>query len=197
MMPVSLSVPSSEPANQRASLLTALVYPQNQYPAATFAALVAACRGRGLSLAGVLQHIIDATPERRCDVVLEDLATGRRTPIFEDRGAGAAGCRLDEGALADVAVRIEKSLEASPDVLVLNKFGKAECEGEGLLDLIAAAIERNIVVVIGVPQGNLPAWRSFAGDLATELGADLAEVERWAQGIRRSTAPTSTNVLSC
>lgn len=184
-MPVSLSLPHSGPA----PLLTALVYPQNKYPASMFEALVAACRGRGLSLAGVLQHVVDAAPERRCDVVLEDLATGRRTPIFEDRGGGAAGCRLDEAALADVAVNIAKSLETSPDVLVLNKFGKAECEGEGLLDLIASAIDQNIVVVIGVAEGNLPAWRSFAGGLATELGADIGEVERWAQGVCLAAAP--------
>jgi len=181
-MPVSPS--HSDQASRPAPLLTALVYPQNKYPALVFEALVAACRGRGLSLGGVLQHVVDAAPERRCDVVLENLATGRRTPIFEDRGSGAAGCRLDEAALADVAIDIANSLEASPDVLILNKFGKAECEGEGLLDLIAAAIERNIVVVIGVPQGNLPAWRRFAGGLATELGADIGEVERWAQGVR-------------
>ena len=187
-MPVSLSLPHSSPA----PLLTAFVYPQNKYPASMFEALVAACRGRGLSLAGVLQHVVDAAPERRCDVVLEDLATGRRTPIFEDRGGGAAGCRLDEAALADVAVNIAKSLETSPDVLVLNKFGKAECEGEGLLDLIASAIDQNIAVVIGVPEGNLPAWRSFAGGLATELGADIGEVERWAQGVCLAAVPSAT-----
>ncbi|MCG2638705.1 DUF2478 domain-containing protein [Bradyrhizobium sp. GCM10023182] len=199
-MPASLSVPKfdipkfdspksdspkSDPVPRPASPLTAFVYPQNSYPASVFEALVAACRGRGLMLAGVLQHVVDATPERRCDVVLEDLATGRRTPIFEDRGAGAAGCRLDEGALAEVAVNIAKSLETLPDVLVLNKFGKAECDGGGLLELIASAIERNIVVVIGVPQGNLQAWRSFAGGLGTELRADTGEVERWAQSVAR------------
>jgi hypothetical protein len=159
--------------------LTALVYPQNKYPAAAFEALVDACRRHRLSLAGVLQHVVDAAPERRCDVELEDLATGQRTAIFEDRGPSAAGCRLDEGALAEAAVRIENSLATAPDILVLNKFGKAECEGGGLLDLIGRAIERDIRVVIGVPQGNLQAWRGFASGLATELSADVGEIERW------------------
>jgi len=170
-----------ETVSPRRALLTALVYPQNKYPAPAFEALVACCRSRGLSLAGVLQHLVDAAPERRCDVLLEDLTTGHRTAIFEDRGAGAAGCRLDEAALAEAAVRIEDSLKSSPDLLVLNKFGKAECEGGGLLDLIAGAIERRVAVVIGVPQGNLAAWRSFAGDLAVELSAAVVEIESWVE----------------
>ena len=180
-MSATLSVPTPEAVSPRAPLLTALVYPQNKYPAPAFEALVACCRSRGLSLAGVLQHLVDAAPERRCDVLLEDLATGHRTAIFEDRGAGAEGCRLDEAALTEAAVRIEDSLERSPDLLVLNKFGKAECEGGGLLDLIASAMERRIAVVIGVPQGNLAAWRSFAGELAVELSADIGEIEGWVE----------------
>jgi hypothetical protein len=35
--------------------------------------------------------------------------------------------------------------------------------------------------VIGVSQGNLPAWRRFAGDLAAELSADIGEIERWVE----------------
>ncbi|MBR0952539.1 DUF2478 domain-containing protein [Bradyrhizobium canariense] len=184
-MSATLSAAKSEASPPSLPLLTALVYPQDKYPAQAFEALVASCRSCGLSLAGVLQHVVDAAPERRCDVLLEDLITGRRTTIFEDRGAGAGGCRLDEAALADVAARIAGNLESSPDVLVLNKFGKAECDGGGLIELIANAMDRNIAVVIGVPQSNLPAWRSFAGDLAAELSADSREIEKWSEDLRQ------------
>ena len=131
---------------ETASPLTALVYPDAGYPVAAFEALVARCRRHGLSLAGVLQHVSDATPDRRCDVILEDLSTGLRSAIFENRGAGASSCRLDESALTGVAVRIASALESAPDVLVLNKFGKAECEGRGLRHLIAVALDREIPV---------------------------------------------------
>jgi hypothetical protein len=66
-------------------------------------------------LAGVLQHVVDVAPERRCDVLLANLTTGRRTPIFEDRGAGAGGVRLDEAALADVAIRTERTITGGRD----------------------------------------------------------------------------------
>src|SRR5215468_2859020 len=119
-MSALLSVPAPEPA----PLLAAIVYADNAYPEAAFAALVQRCRGRELSLAGVLQRRVSEAPDRRCDVLLEDLSTGHRTSIFEDRGAGAAGCRLDEVALGEAAARIEGSMEDRPDLLVLNKFGK-------------------------------------------------------------------------
>lgn len=137
-----------------------------------------------MSLAGVLQHQAFEGDDRRCDVVLEDLATCHRTALFEDRGAGARGCRLDEAALAEATARVEGSLEQAPQLLVLNKFGKVECEGGGLRDLIASAIDRGVPVIVGVPQRNLEAWRDFAGEFAIELAADEAEVQQWVEGLR-------------
>ena len=87
--------------------------------------------------------------------ILEDLATGHRTALFENRGRGARGCRLDEAALAEATARVEGSFEHAPHLLVLNKFGKVECDGGGLRDLIANAIDSEIPVVIGVPRRNL------------------------------------------
>lgn len=178
------SVPVPERSSSLASRLAAIVYADNAYPDAAFAALVKKGRGLGLSLAGVLQHRVSEAPDRRCDVLLEDLGTGHRTSIFEDRGAGAAGCRLDEAALSAAAARIEGNMDDNPDLLVLNKFGKAECSGGGLLDLIASAMDRRITVVIGVPKSNLQAWRDFAGEFSVELSEDIGEIEKWAESLR-------------
>jgi Protein of unknown function (DUF2478) len=180
-MSATLTGQKPETSPSRVPVLAALVYPHDKYPAPAFEALVASCRKRGLSLAGVLQHLVDAAPNRRCDVVLEDLATGHRTPIFEDRGANAAGCRLDEAALAEVAARIEGGLDAAPDLLVLNKFGKAESGGGGLRDLIASAMDREISVIVGVPRSNLETWRSFAGDFGIELSGHDGEIEQFVE----------------
>ena len=71
-----------------------------------------------------------------------------------------------------------------PQLLVLNKFGKVECDGGGLRDLIASAIDRGIPVIIGVPRRNLDAWRNFAGEFAVELSDRAGEFERWLEGLR-------------
>lgn len=163
--------------------VAALVYRTENYPLAAFHALVERARGRGLQVAGVLQHLASEEADHRCDVVLEDLASGHRTPLFEQRGRAARGCRLDEAALAEATARIEGSLEANPDLLVLSKFGKVECDGGGLRDLIAAAIDRGIPVIIGVPDRNLEAWRQYAGEFAVELSDDIGELARWVDSI--------------
>jgi hypothetical protein len=168
----------------RDQTVAAVVYANEAYPDATFKALVDRCRKAGLLLAGVLQHPAPEGADRRCDVLLEDLASGRRTALFEDRGAGARGCRLDESALAEATATVEGSLEFRPNLLVLSKFGKVECDGGGLRDLIASAIDRGIPVVIGVPQRNLDAWRIFAGEFAVELDDNVRQVEQWLDGLQ-------------
>ncbi len=173
------SVPPHSTAVRPQQALVAIVYANEAYPQATFAQFVDDCRRRGLPMAGVLQHAACSETAGPCDVVLEDLTTGQRTNLFEDRGPGAKGCRLDVAALAEVNGQIARSLNADPALLILNKFGKVEAEGGGLLDLVATAVDCGIPVVIGVPIRNLDAWRNFAGDMSVELTADPAEIQDW------------------
>jgi len=106
-MSVTPSAQSHELSSEHVQSVAAIVYANESYPDAIFKALVSRCRALGLSLAGVLQHQAFERADRRCDVLLEDLTSGHRTALFEDRGAGARGCRLDESALAEVTARVE------------------------------------------------------------------------------------------
>jgi nucleoside-triphosphatase THEP1 len=168
--------------------LASIVYPNEAYPQAMFQRIVDHCRSRAIRLAGVLQHPACDDPAHRCDVILEDLISGARTELFERRGKGATGCRLDVAALTDVTARIEHALQNDPDLLVLNKFGKVEAEGDGLVDPIAAAIDRGVPVIIGVPARNLAAWRAFAGDLAVEFAPNFCAIAEWLEFVCRRRA---------
>ena len=178
-MSVTHSALAHELSPGHARPVAAIVYANEIYPDALFKTLVQRSRALGLTLAGVLQHQAFAGGDRRCDVILEDLATGHRTALFENRGAGARGCRLDEAALAEATARVEGSFEQVPHLLVLNKFGKVECDGGGLRDLIASAIDRGIPVIIGVPERNLGPWRDFAGEFAVEFPDDADLIGKW------------------
>lgn len=178
-----MSVSPSDPAGERSSgqirSVAAIVYADDAYPDAFFRALVSRCRAAGLAVAGVLQHQVFEGADQRSNVLLEDLSSGHRMVLLENRGASASGCRLDQSALAEATARVEGSLEQVPDILVLNKFGKAECDGGGLRDLIGGAVGRGIPVVIGVPRQSLDHWRDFAGGFAIELPDDVDKVEQW------------------
>lgn len=170
---------ATKPARESAPDIGAIVYENDAYPDALFKWIVSQCRARSLALAGVLQYPAFAGADPSCDVVLEDIVSGHRTPLFDDRGPGARGCRLDIAALLEAVMEIERSFEINPSLLVLNKFGKVEAEGGGMCGVIAKALERGIPVVIGVPARNLEAWRGFADEFSTELPADTDQIERW------------------
>jgi hypothetical protein len=182
------SVAAFEIAPQAVRTIAALVYSDEAFPAATFRRIVAWCRSRNVSIAGVLQHPVAPNVEHGCDVVLEDLTTGRRMALFENRGVHARGCRLDESALAEVTALVRGSLEQRPSLLILNKYGKAECEGRGLRDLIALSVELGIPTIIGVPRRNLAEWIDFAGDFAVQLEDGTAQLGRWVEMLNLSSA---------
>lgn len=173
------SAPAPDLTRQLESSLAAIVYPNDEYPDALFKWIVSECGLRHLTLSGVLQHPAFEGADRRCDVLLEDLASGHRTLLFENRGAGARGCRLDVAALVEASMKVESSLQNDPDLLVLNKFGKVECDGGGMCGLMAKALERGIPAIIGVPARNLSAWRDFAGEFSIEFSEDIDQIAKW------------------
>jgi nucleoside-triphosphatase THEP1 len=100
-------------------------------------------------------------------MVLEDLFSGQKVKISEERGALARGCRIDLDGLARTCALVLSSLTHC-DLVLLNKFGKTESEGGGFRCIVSDALALETPVIIGVPRRNLAAWRDYAGDLANE-----------------------------
>lgn len=151
------------------SPLVALVYEDGPAFDSFICALVRSWKAKRLRLAGVVQLNEKREGRRRCDMILEDLSSGRRIPISEDRGAMARGCHLDHDALARITLDVHQSLSSGVDALVINKFGREEAEGRGFVEAIAAAMEHGIPAVIGVPIRNLTAFRLFGEGAAEEV----------------------------
>lgn len=112
-------------------------------------------------------------------VDLEDIATGRRWQIMQALGAHARGCRLDFNALSDAAVFTEGRIQTRPDIIILNRFGKAEAEGCGLRSVFEAAFLAGVPVLTTVKETYLDFWRDFAGDLSQPLPARVDAIVAW------------------
>lgn len=163
----------------QSSNILAVVYTDGLAADKFLAGLGYALRAAGLSVAGLVQLNTFERDPGKCDMAVEELFSGTMLQLSEDRGKESSGCRLDRGILTQAAGLLLTALKNKPDILVLNKFGKVEAEGEGLRDALAKAVELEVPIVVGVPFRNLDQWRIFAGDMAEECSVDSPQIQNW------------------
>lgn len=162
------------------TIIASLPYEEGGYPDRLLEAVVRYFQNKGFRVAGVIQHDLAREGRSRCDMSLEELITGARIALSEDRGEGASGCRIDQQGLVEAAALIEDSLEAGKvDLLVINKFGKVESEGGGFRDVIAKAAMLGIPTAIGVPLRNIDAFNMFADSLQATVALDFRTLVNW------------------
>ena len=122
-----------------------------------------------------------------------DLLSGERFDIWEARGPCAKGCRLDEYGLTQAEPALKRAIEAPVDLLVINRFGRAEMLGRGLRPFFLLAAERGIPVLTAVRAPYDAAWRDFHGGLGRELPARLDAILDDLQPLRvNGTSPTTS-----
>jgi molybdate transport system ATP-binding protein len=119
------------------------------------------------------------------DLELRSLDGVRRFPLSQRLGPGSQACRLDPGALADCGQMLLEALNGDLDLLVLNRFGKAEDSGHGFRAVIATAIERDIPVLTAVRGRNVEMWARFTAATATLLPPEPAALMDWFSGLAR------------
>lgn len=145
---------------------------------ALIAEVAARLTADGARLAGTVQSNSERPDRRRCDMDLRVLPDGPVVRISEDRGSLARGCVLDSGALEQTVVAVQERLPGA-EVLIVNKFGKREAEGRGLVPVIVEALERGLPVLVGVNGLNLAAFLAFAGEGVIPLPAEPATIAGW------------------
>jgi hypothetical protein len=135
----------------------------------------------GVRLGGLLQI---STGERggncAAGVHVVDLRTRRSFDIWQDRGPCARGCRLDEAGLAEAEVSLREAIADKVDVLVINRFGRAESLGRGLRPYFEEALEAGITVLTAVRSPYDEDWNAFACGMATGLCLNRTEIVGWA-----------------
>jgi nucleoside-triphosphatase THEP1 len=139
----------------------------------------------GLRLCGTVQVNTEREGSLHCDMDLMVLPDGPAFRISQNRGKWARGCRLDAGSLETAVEHVARSVDQGPDLMIINKFGKHEAEGRGFRSVIAAALDRETPVLVGLNALNREAFDKFSGGLATELCTEVNAILDWVG--RRST----------
>jgi len=151
------------------------------------AAVARHLRMEGVELAGAIQE--NAGDKAACAAMtLVDLGSSGRFDISQDLGPEALGCRLDPRGLAEAENPIVAAINCGPDLIILNKFGKAEADGGGLRNAFVRAIEIGIPVLTAVRPPYAESWARFHGGLAVALPPDFAAVHAWCRDAARRRA---------
>ncbi|MEX3009719.1 DUF2478 domain-containing protein [Hoeflea sp. TYP-13] len=140
---------------------------------------VQALQAEGFRIGGFVQR---ETPDPKscCAIThVEDVMTGKRHRISQALGAGSKGCRLDPQALAAISGGLLELLEEGVDLIVLNRFGKGESDGQGLRAVIEKALDLGVPVLTAVRDTYAPAWEEFSGEFAATLPMDATAVIEW------------------
>lgn len=162
------------------SPLAAIVFDRDEEPDAPLIAFAEALAGRGGRLAGFVQE--RAADNGSCtlkDVWLRDIVTGETLGIMQDLGRDASACRVDAQAIARAAGRLGAALAAGADLVLVNRFGKLEAEGGGMLAEIGRAFSDGVPLIVCVPRRCLESWDAFACGLDAKLAPTRAAIEAW------------------
>jgi nucleoside-triphosphatase THEP1 len=91
----------------------------------------------------------------------------------------AGGCRVDDQRLSELAKRLTAAIDDGPDLVVINRFGRAEAEGRGLIKPIAQALKADIPVLIAVPERRFSDWIRFSDGMNVRLPCRREALDRW------------------
>lgn len=137
-------------------------------------------RLRGLSIGGILQSSLGPHDQCAQSVLVTDLRSGQAFNIWDDRGTGARGCRLDENGLFNAEPAIMGAISGGADIIVINRFGRAESLGRGLLGCFTAAVQAGVPLLTAVRPPYEEAWQRFHNGFGYELAHDPQGVLNWA-----------------
>lgn len=134
---------------------------------------------RGIKTCGLVQINTECADGGKCDMDVRVLPRGRVIRISQSLGREARGCRLDSQALEEAVGLVTAELAKGADLMIINKFGKAEAEGRGLRPIIAEALGMDVPVVVGLNAANEVAFEEFAGGLAEKLEPEISVLTDW------------------
>lgn len=161
----------------------AVVYAPKQTDKSALPAFVRRLKSEQVSVAGILQEsrLEDGAETRTIYSV--DIRTGQRIAIKRPM-ASEDECGLDVASLVESSAILRSVLQAHPDLVVIEKFGDQEQEGEGLLDEIMQIIAEGIPLMITVPEPALDIWQRQCGGLGAVLPYSEEAMRAWWRALK-------------
>lgn len=134
---------------------------------------------QGKLVLGVVQAPEEVSFAFRSKMGITNLSNGEFISIAQDLGEHNTSCCLDSEAVSNASIILQQARNQNPDLIVVNRFGKLEAEGEGFADEMLEIMSLGLPMITVVATRFLEPWQTFSGGLATEIPADLNELKLW------------------
>ena len=154
--------------------VAALVFGKTDEPDRLLREFVQDLMIRGHRVVGLIQtRLCDGAP------AVSVLPTGEMIPLAPLLGTLSESSRLGACDLRPAAARIDALIESGVDLLIINRFGKLETEGTGLVGEIERALRLDLPVVVAVPEDRFLEWLSFCRGMAVKLSCRNGSLRNW------------------
>jgi hypothetical protein len=180
-----------EPNKDLSDRVGVLLYDNSVAVDAMLADSVQRIRESGIRVSGLLQRFGHRLTNGKRSMWLRDIATGKTLRLDRPATPDTAGLLIDPAALTRAAALMRRAIASGADLVVVNRFGKAEADGAGLRAEIAAAIGSGAIVLIPVRFTLLDDLEGFLGSTAPLVLPSADAIVNWsthAAGRRFATA---------
>ena len=134
-------------------------------------------RRSGHRVVGAVQHHVHGLRNPNLDAVM--LPGAQVVNLSHHPGDDTQGCHIDNECLATIGRTIEAAIEEGADLVIVNRFGKLEAAGRGLVRLIKRAVDADIPVITAVPAHRFAAWVKYSDGMSVRLPCRRAALDEW------------------
>jgi hypothetical protein len=176
--------------------MAAVVYGASDDPDRLISGFAADLRRSGRRPVGVVQRGRSCrSDDPRLGVTL--LPDGEVVGLALDDEPASGGCRLDRDRLASLSMRLAAAIDDGADLVIINRFGRSEAEGKGLINLIPQALDADIPVLIAVPERRFAAWIRFSEGMNVRLACRRDALDRWWRTVAGAPRKSATAGTFC
>jgi hypothetical protein len=154
--------------------LAALVYDKSDEADRLLRDFVSDLASRGHRIVGLIQ-----TRRHPDGVAVTVLPSGETIPLSRRSDVAATSTGVAPCDLAEPAARVDVLIESGADLLIVNRFGRLEAEGAGLVNEIVRAADLDIPVVVAVPEFRFLKWLTFCNGMGVKLACRDGSLQRW------------------
>ncbi|MFT0213631.1 DUF2478 domain-containing protein [Pseudomonas sp. F1_0610] len=163
--------------------LAAVVHAGNGEGDETIQQVIKYCRSKNWRVRGLVTER-GKDPLGKLPMLLRDIYTQQIFRISQCLGSESTSCVLDLGGLAQASEVLRRAVREKPDLVIINRFGSAEAEGEGFSQEFGQLISDGIPVLTLINERYLSAWLHFAQDLAYTLPLDFHAIKHWVDKLK-------------